>query len=184
MNSLAGHLLIAAPDMVDDFFSNTVVLMFRHSDEGAAGVILNRPSDVRVEVVWNDLRDQNHQLSQEMINIGGPCEGPLIAMHNSLTFAEEPVIPGVAMCVNIENLNQLVKQSHLSVKIFSGYAGWSPNQLESEFERGGWYSIPARPKHIFGESGELWRQVCGQFGDEIVNSVVNPKQIPIDPESN
>lgn len=184
MNSLAGHLLIAAPGMADDFFSSTVVLMLRHSDEGAAGVILNRPSDVQLGVVWSDLPIENTELANRPINIGGPCEGPLIAIHNSLTFAEEPLIPGVAMCVEVENLKKLVRQSHLSIKVFSGYAGWSPNQLESEIERGGWYSIPARPKHIFGDNLELWQQACAQFGDAIIGSVVNPDQIPRDPEVN
>ncbi|MEL7496420.1 MAG: YqgE/AlgH family protein [Planctomycetota bacterium] len=183
MNSMAGHLLIAAPDMVDAYFSNTVVLVFQHSDEGAAGLVLNKPSDVQVNSVWDEL-DAKNAHAEKLINIGGPCEGPLIAIHNSLAFAEFPLIPGVAMTVGIDNLRKLIRQTHQTVRLFSGYAGWSPEQLDAEIDQGGWFSIPARPNYIFGDAGDLWRKACAKFGDEIVNSIVDQTLIPEDPHLN
>lgn len=183
MNSLAGQLLIAAPEMSDDYFANSVVLVFQHSDEGAAGVVLNKPSDVRVDAVWSELNDPQSPPAEDVINIGGPCEGPIIAIHNSLAFAEVSVIPGVALTVGIDNLRKLMRQTQQTVRLFSGYSGWSPLQLESEIHRGGWYSIPARPKFIFGESVDMWRNACGQFGDQIIKGVAG-QNVPSDPTMN
>ena len=182
MDTMAGQLLIAAPGMIDDYFSDTVVLVFQHSEEGAAGVILNKPSDVQLATVWDDLDPENVHAS-DLINIGGPCEGPLLALHNSLALAEVPVIPGVALTVSIENLRKLVRQNHQSVRLFSGYAGWAPEQLDAEIEQGGWYSIPARPHFVFDDSTDLWQQACAKFGDEIITSVVGPR-VPSDPSVN
>ena len=144
MDSLAGHLLIAAPGMVDDFFSLTVVLLFQHSEEGAAGVILNKPTNIVAQTVWEELQESNPHASAP-ISIGGPCEGPLIAVHNSLAYAEYPVIPGVALTFESDSLKKLIRQPEQSIRLISGYSGWGPDQLENEIRQGGWYSIPARP---------------------------------------
>ncbi len=182
MDSLAGHLLIAAPGMVDDFFSLTVVLLFQHSEEGAAGVILNKPTNIVAQTVWEELQESNpHALAP--INIGGPCEGPLIAVHNSLAYAEFPVIPGVALTFESESLKKLIRQPEQSIRLISGYSGWGPDQLENEIRQGGWYSIPARPHLVFEEPSDMWRDACARYGDDIVTPIAG-RHVPSDPSMN
>ena len=182
MNSLAGHLLIAAPGMADDFFSLTVVLLFQHSDEGAVGVILNKPSDVCAHTVWDEIHENNPHANAP-INIGGPCQGPLMAVHNSLAFAEVPVIPGVALSFESDNLRKLIQQPEQSIRLFSGYSGWAPEQLENEICQGGWYTIPARPHLVFKDPTEMWRDACARYGDDILTPIAG-SHIPSDPSRN
>lgn len=186
MQSLTGNLLIAIPDLNDPNFFRTVVFLFQHSaEEGASGVILNRPSDVTVAKVWAEVANAPSNC-QDFVNIGGPVEGPLIALHTSLMFAEIPVIPGVSMSLGRENLNELVGQAgenEQRLKIYSGYSGWEPGQLESEIEQGGWLTLAATPDHVFDSPEGLWKQVCDQVGHDVLKSHLG-NHMPDDPSMN
>jgi putative transcriptional regulator len=181
-DSLAGHLLIAIPDMYDPNFSRTVVILFQHSEEGASGVVLNRPSDVTVARVWDEVAKEPCDC-QELINIGGPVEGPLIALHTSLALAESSVIPGVFISMGRDHLNELVNQTEQQFKIFSGYSGWGAGQLESEIEQGGWLTHAANADHVFDSPEGLWKQVCSQVGNDILMPHLG-KHLPGDPSLN
>lgn len=180
--SLAGHLLIAIPDLHDPNFSRTVVMMMQHSDEGASGVVLNRPSDVSIAKVWDEIAKDPCEC-HDMINIGGPVEGPLIALHTSLALAESTVLPGVFVSMGRDHLNELVNQTEQRFKIFSGYSGWSPGQLESEIEQGGWLTLPGNSEHVFDSPDGLWKQVCSQVGNDILMPHLG-KHLPGDPSLN
>ena len=182
MKTLSGHLLIAIPDLGDPNFSKTVVMLFQHDEEGASGVILNRPSDVTISAVWDEVAQEPSDC-MDPINIGGPVQGPLIALHGSRNFSETPVIEGVFVSLSRENLNGLVNQSEQPFKIYSGYSGWSPGQLESEIKQGGWLTMEANANHVFDTPDGLWRQVCDQFGNDILSSHLG-KHIPNDPSLN
>jgi len=69
---------------------------------------------------------------------------------------------------------------HASTRVFSGYAGWAPGQLETEIRAGGWYATEASPSLIFGDQTDLWRRACEQYGNEIISSAVG-QRIPSDP---
>ncbi len=169
MENLTGHLLIAIPDLGDPNFSKTVVMMFQHNEEGASGVILNRPSDVNIKRVWDEVADEPCDC-EDPVNIGGPVQGPLIALHGSLELAETPVVSGVFISVGRENLNELVHQTAKPFKLFSGYSGWGSGQLESEIQRGGWLTLKATAGHVFDSPDGLWRQVCDQVGNDVLKS--------------
>lgn len=167
MESLAGNLLIAVPDLQDVNFFRTVVFMFQHSEEGASGLILNRPSDVTIAKVWDEVAKEPTQC-QDYVSVGGPVESPLLALHSSLTLAEVPVISGVFLSLGRENLNQLVNQELQKFRIFSGYSGWGPGQLESEIEQGGWLIHPATDRQVFDTPEGLWKQVCNEVAHDIL----------------
>jgi len=167
MKTLAGKLLIAIPYLHDINFYRTVVLLFQHSEDGASGVVLNRPSEVTVADVWSEVASTPSHC-QDLVNIGGPVEGPLIALHSSLVWAETPVIDGVYLSMGRENLNELVCQDVQSFKLFSGYSGWGPGQLESEIEQGGWLIHQADVDHVFDSPEGLWKQVCAQVGHSVL----------------
>jgi putative transcriptional regulator len=182
MESLAGHLLIAIPELHDVNFFRTVVILFQHTEEGASGVILNRPSDVTVARVWDEVAKQPSECL-DFVNVGGPVEGPLISLHASLALAEAPVLSGVFLSMERDNLNELVSQSEQAFKIFSGYSGWGPGQLESEIEQGGWLTLPASSEHVFDSPEGLWKQVCCQVGHDILKPHIG-NHLPTDPSLN
>lgn len=182
MDNLAGHLLVAIPELQDANFFRSVVILFQHTEEGASGVILNRSSDVTVAKVWDEVAKEPSDC-QQYVNIGGPVAGPLIALHSSLALAETPVLPGVFISMGRENLNELVNQHEQQFKIYSGYSGWGPGQLESEIERGGWLTIQATASHVFDSPEGLWRQVCSQVGHDVLKPHIG-KHLPADPSLN
>ena len=184
MDSLAGQILIAIPDLPDSNFYRSVVIMLQHSHEGGTGVILNRPSNVTVSTVWDEISEEETCNSNEKINVGGPVEGPLIALHTSPSLAETEIIPGVYMSVRRDNLNSLVNQDQEQYRIFSGYSGWGSGQLESEIECGGWLTLRAKKSDIFGETESLWKNSCEHVGHKIMMPHMSRKSIPIDPSRN
>ena len=86
------------------------------------------------------------------------------------------------MAVKQDNLRRLM-QTESDVRLFSGYSGWAPGQLENEIERGGWYSTEASSSLIFGDPMDRWRQACEQFGNGIISDVVG-KQVSNNPSLN
>ncbi|HEV8293604.1 MAG TPA: YqgE/AlgH family protein, partial [Tepidisphaeraceae bacterium] len=80
-------------------------------------------------------------------------------------------------------IQQLVTQNHSKMKFFVGYAGWSPGQLESELEDGGWLMVSAENKHIFENDEDLWPLLMREISESIYQNL-NPKVIPQDPSTN
>lgn len=189
MKNLTGHLLIAIPDLGDPNFSKTVVLLFQHSEEGASGVILNRLSDASIRSVWDEVADHSCECD-DLIGIGGPVQGPLIALHSSLVHGETQVLPAVSesepplyISLSKHNLNGLVQQLSQPFKIFSGYSGWGPGQLESEIEQGGWLTLKAKSDHVFNSPEGLWRQVCDDVGKDVLMPLLG-RHVSGDPSLN
>lgn len=184
MSSLAGQLLIASMDLTNDFFAKAVVLVLEHSDaDGATGIALNKPSDVLLNEIWPELAKEQFGRSDELMNIGGPCDGPVIALHSCNDYAETRLLPGVSMAVKSNNLLHLVARTDSNVRMFTGYSGWVPGQLENEIKEGAWYATEASSSLVFCDQAELWRRACKQFGNKIIAPVAGD-QIPIDPSLN
>jgi putative transcriptional regulator len=182
VQSLKGHLLIAVPELPDRNFFRSVVLMFHHDESGASGVVLNRPSEISVAEIWQELSEIECDC-QQTVNVGGPVEGPLIALHTSLALAESQVIPGIFISMSRENLNSIVALDAQQFKLFSGYAGWGPGQLDAEVEVGGWLTLAAEFDHVFESPEELWKKVCEAFGQQIMQAQIG-KHVPPDPSLN
>ena len=183
MESRAGELLIAVPELPDANFFRSVVLVLQHTEEGASGVVLNRPSDVTVSKVWDEISEELCS-SNLPVNVGGPVEGPLIGLHSSLALGEVQILPGLLMSLRRENLNQLVMQKTHAFRIYSGYAGWGRGQLDSEIERGGWLTMPAEYEHVFASPDVLWKNVCEHVGHNIMLPHFGAKSLPSDPSMN
>ena len=93
MRSLKGHLLIASPSLLSSFFTRTVILMLDHTEEGAAGVVLNRPTEATLaeiaETVFSEADDW-----EKPLHLGGPVSGPLMILHELEALSDHEVIPG------------------------------------------------------------------------------------------
>lgn len=186
MSSLDGHLLVASPHMSDPNFSRTVVLIVQHSDEGAFGVVLNRPSKYTVRQVWEKIGEEGCD-NDRMLRLGGPVEGPLLALHAEPALSEREVLPGIHFSAQKEALCELVVGGKQPLLLISGYSGWSGGQLEGELKAGAWLTCPARAEYVFFDDDELdslWRQVAGEIGHAILFGNRPLKHEPEDPSLN
>jgi putative transcriptional regulator len=175
--------LIASPHLPDPNFYRSVVLMVEHLADGALGLIVNRVSGTRLEAIWQQISETECQ-SNQSVYVGGPVEGPLMALHTDPDLEGLEVLPEIYFSSERQVIETLVAQQAHRYRIFSGYAGWGPGQLEGELKLGGWLTAPAHADHIFGSHDELWQRVTHGIGDQITRETLNIRHVPIDPRSN
>lgn len=181
MESHTGKLLIATPELADPNFFRTVSLIFHHTEDGAAGVVLNRPSNTNIGQVWKDLKENQ---SKRMVQIGGPVEGPMMAIHTSLAYAESSILHGVYLSMSRENLDNLVQQTKHDFKMFCSYSGWGAGQLESEIRAGGWLISDCRIQDVFETPEEIWKIACEKVGNQIMFAKDSFDLSSVDPLAN
>jgi putative transcriptional regulator len=183
MQSLEGHFLVASPHLLDPNFVHAVILLVEHNEQGALGVVINRPTSKLVKDLWHDVGEAPCD-SQRPVFLGGPVSGPLLAIHQQQSLGEAEILPGVYFAAKKANLDQLVQDDQRPFKIFVGHAGWAPGQLESELESGAWFATPAKSEDLFREETDLWAEVKNHIGDSLLQSVLKIKEIPSDPSLN
>jgi putative transcriptional regulator len=181
MESARGQLLIAGPALLDPNFWRTVVLVVEHNEEGALGLVLNRPSETSVgEAVpqLEELVDASDQLY-----IGGPVQP------SSVIVLAEFEDPGDAALLAFDDVGVLGTGSSpeelaagvKAGRAFVGHAGWGPEQLDSELERGDWILEPATLADAFtAVPAELWAEVLTRKG----GSYALVARMPPDPSLN
>jgi putative transcriptional regulator len=156
MKSLKGHLLLASQSLQDENFAKSVVLLFDHSEDGAAGIILNRPSPVMVAHICQKVF-QFPSSWEKPLNIGGPVPGPLAAAHTIKDLADMEVIPGLYGALQPDHIQHLIRKQQEPTLFVLNYAGWGAGQLERELEEDSWLIMPARVEHVFWtEERPLW----------------------------
>jgi putative transcriptional regulator len=164
VDSLKGHLLIAVPALVDPNFRRTVVLVGEHTEEGALGLVLNRRSETTVEEAVPELTVLVE--GSEPVHVGGPVEPAAIVVigdfadpeqAGSLVFESVGFLPAE---VDPDALGELRR-----ARVFAGYAGWGPGQLDGELEEGSWIVEPAITTDVFTlDPDELWSEVLRRKG--------------------
>lgn len=170
-DSLRGRLLVATPDLQDPNFFRTVVLVLEHTDDGALGVILNRPSTATsVDTplpAWAPLA-----ADPAVIFVGGPVqpEAAIGVARRADTADPDGFAPLSAELgtVDLERDPTDVAPRVDRIRVFAGYSGWGPRQLEGELEHGGWFVIDAEPSDLWtADPDGLWRAVLRrQTGEE------------------
>ncbi|NIL97339.1 MAG: YqgE/AlgH family protein [Planctomycetales bacterium] len=183
MDFLKGKLLIAAPQLADPNFKQTVVLMIEHHEQGAFGVILNRPTQSTVKDLWAELSEGSCHC-QQAIHCGGPVTGSLLAVHKQDSLAQAEIMPGIFLAAEREYLDQLVREPAAEFRLFSGYAGWDKGQLEDEMLMGGWITSRATPDYIFDDTANLWSRVNRDITRTVLGAEKNLKHFPDDPSVN
>jgi putative transcriptional regulator len=166
VESLTGQLLIAGPAIVDPNFRRTIVLLAQHDEEGAVGVVLNRPADVTVGEAAPALTSLVPP--EEPLFVGGPMQP------QSAVVLAEFEHPELIDRVAFGSIGFLVDEDPESVgeirraRVFAGYAGWGEGQLELEMqEEGSWIVEPAVPEDVFApDPGRLWSSVLRRKGGE------------------
>jgi putative transcriptional regulator len=162
-----GKLLVAGKDLRDPNFSETVILLLEYNEQGAMGVVVNRATHIKL----SELLPRVEGLEQrgDTIYAGGPVERSEILM--LVRSAEEPehsraVFAGVYLSASAELLKRLAAQSprdDAPFRVYSGYAGWAPGQLDAEVGQGAWHIFPATAAVVFSPRPEdLWREFIGR----------------------
>ena len=167
MEPLQAQLLVATPQLPDENFYRSVVLLIHQDEEGAFGVVLNRPTNFPLKEVWHAITEKECDFDSP-IHMGGPVEGPLVAIHERKDIAENEILPGVFISSEKENLEKLFDDKVDRCKILSGYSGWGPDQLEAELETGSWFQTPATDEDVFSEDENLWEEVVDRIGKQIL----------------
>jgi putative transcriptional regulator len=180
VDALGGSLLIAGPSLWDPNFRRTVVLVGHHDEEGAVGVVLNRVTEVEVAVAAPPLATLAGPGAR--LFVGGPVQPQAavvvadfenpdraeVVAFGSIGFLPEEIGPA-----DVEELRR--------ARVFAGYAGWGPGQLEQELDEGSWLVDPAHPEDVFTDDPEeLWGEVVRRKGPEyrLLSTM------PLDPSTN
>ena len=166
MTSTAGRLLIAEPMLGDPNFERTVVLVVEHSDEGAMGLVLNRPTDLAVAgalPAWDHLASE-----PAVLHVGGPVEersGWCLALRRPDVAEPEGFVPvlGDAGLVDLDQDPGSVEGWALALRLYAGYSGWGAGQLDAELAQGAWFVVDADPADPFLEdSTDLWPRILAR----------------------
>lgn len=164
-----GRLLVAGPPLEDPNFRRTVVFMIEHNDDGALGVVLNRPSPIDIADAlpqWVGLA-----AAPPAVFIGGPVEqGSVLGLGRLVDDAAPegltPVHAGIGV-LDLEADPARLLGDVGGVRLFTGYAGWGPGQLEAELAMGGWFVVDAEPSDVTTTApDDLWRAVLRRQPDE------------------
>jgi putative transcriptional regulator len=182
VSSLTGRLLVATPVLSDPNFDRTVVLVLDHDEEGSLGVVLNRPTPVGVGAIleaWAELTGEPGVVFQ-----GGP-----VSLDAALGVATVPSgrdedgdgplgwrrVHGAIGLVDLEAPPELLAAELGSLRIFAGYAGWGPGQLEDELTGGAWYVVDSEPGDVSSPAPEgLWRAVLRRQRGELAMVATYP----------
>ena len=164
MSSFQGQLLIASPSLLDPNFRRTVVLVTEHGDEGAAGLVLNRPSEAPVA----ELVPQLEPLVDdgEQVFVGGPVQPNAVLVLGEFVDPDDAAVPlfGSLGFPALDEPDEVVPVTTRR-RVFAGYAGWGAGQLEDELAREDWILEPAQPDDAFTDAPqELWADVLRRKG--------------------
>jgi putative transcriptional regulator len=181
VSSLQGRLIVAAPSLIDPNFRRAVVLIAAHGDDGAMGIVLNRPTELKL----SEASDALDALAGagELVYQGGPVQTSAIIV---LAEWDEPeraaaiVLDRVGFVPGDEDI-ELLEPYVSRARVFAGHAGWGPDQLESELEREDWIVVEASAEDVFSEEPEaLWGDVLAREGGQYALLA----RMPADPSLN
>jgi len=180
MESTQGKLLLASPRLADPNFAQSVVLMIQHNEQGALGLVLNRPLTISVRQACETTLDAPCE-ADGFLHHGGPCEGPLMVLHGNELAKDADVFPGVFFTTEKSKIESLLKHQTQLARYFVGYSGWSAGQLEAEMELESWVVVEAAPDHVFQDAANLWVSLMRR---ELLGQWIDPARIPDDPTVN
>jgi putative transcriptional regulator len=163
---LKGQLLLDSGQLRGSFFQRTVVLICQHDAEGAFGLVLNRSTGSKVgDMIVADLPEA---LKACPLYLGGPVQPSALSfLHTDAFIADANVLPNLSLGHSLDNLIEIGESFSTTQKIrmFAGYAGWSPGQLEEEMKRKAWLTHPASLELVFDTRPEqLWQGILSQKG--------------------
>ena len=158
-----GTFLVASRRLQDPNFKETVVLLVDYGVEGAMGLVINRPSAVRLATVFPDIKELKER--KDTVYVGGPVSVNQMLMlirSANVPEASQEITQDVYISSSWKVLERLIKRTAKgeTFRLFAGYAGWAPNQLDLERSRGDWYVLNADAAAVFTQNpAELWPEL-------------------------
>lgn len=164
--SLKGQLVLDNGRLEGSFFHRTVLLICQHDSDGAFGLVLNRPTGQKVgDALMTNLPDS---LKTNDLFLGGPVQQQALSyLHSDHFLPEANVLPNLHLDHSMDELMDLGESFSATqrIKVFAGYAGWSPGQLDDEMKRNTWLTHPASIDLVFHSPvEELWSMILKQKG--------------------
>lgn len=157
-----GLFLVAKPSLQDPNFRQTVVLVTQADDASTVGVILNRPTSLPLrELLSGDYATHNYR---DRLYFGGPVmRQAIVALFRAPTPPAAPafhVLKQVYLSMHPDNIRGLLSQPGRGYRLYAGFAGWAPRQLEGELFRADWFVLPADERLLFRKDPEgLWEEL-------------------------
>jgi putative transcriptional regulator len=180
VNSLKGELLLAGGGLLDLNFRQTVVLIAEHNDDGAVGVVLNRAASTPLSEAVPELTALPG--TDDRLFVGGPVapdNAVILAQFEHPDAADEIIFEDIGIHSPIDT--PPVDPVVIRARVFAGYSGWGPGQLEAEMSSDAWLHTPAHVSDVFcGDPDELWREVIERMGP----GYAMLRQMPFDPSAN
>lgn len=179
-SDLATGFVAAMPQLLDPNFRRTVVFLLRSDEEGAFGLVINRPTEVSVRALCASQGIEYRGRAAAPMMFGGPVEVDrhLLVLHGEAPLPglgpedEVEVAPGVRLVTALEGLAALAEGGARRFRCYAGYAGWAPGQLESELEDGAWVPLEVDPRLVFDEDPErVWDLALRRAGIDPVTLV-------------
>jgi putative transcriptional regulator len=178
-----GSLLVALPALTDPNFNQTVVLLCEAAPEGTMGLVLNRPTPLRLSEALPD----QHLLEgcDVPVFLGGPVQTDRILILNRGAAADEdflPVADGVFLGGTVEALKEAATGLGITGEFrpYRGYAGWGPGQLEAEVEEGAWLVLPGDPEMVFCRHPETaWQGIMARLGGPLAIYATMPGDLSL-----
>jgi putative transcriptional regulator len=184
MESLQGQLLIATPQILTPIFYRSVILMLEHNQDGALGVILNRPTNATVTSLAGKVFADDFAWDKPL-QFGGPVPGPLMVLHALEDLADQEVLPGLFSTIEATKVQEVISRKPEPCLVLANYSGWGSGQLESEFDRESWLTLPATVEHVFWAGEEdLWQVVRRQANVRTLSDFLGLRDLPSDPSLN
>ena len=172
--TLTNQLLIAMPGMLDPNFSTTVTLICEHNEEGALGIVINRPLDLKLGGLFEQLEveDPDPRAANSPVVMGGPV-GPErgFVLHNPGGQYENSLAVSSEICLTLSRdiIDAMASGKGPGKSLVAlGYAGWEPGQLEDEMLANSWLNVPATPEIVFDiPFSERWMSAAKTLGIDI-----------------
>lgn len=162
MDSVRGKLLLANGSLFGDVFRQTVILMADHDDDGALGFVVNRPTDM---IVDRDESAEHLDVVEALVYSGGPVQQSLLSVIAEF-ISSEHAAKLIFDAVGFLNLETSAPTAVKRARVFAGYSGWGPGQLENEIAEGSWVITDATADLVFGDPEEMWREALRRMGGE------------------
>ncbi|MCL6544537.1 MAG: YqgE/AlgH family protein [Bryobacteraceae bacterium] len=172
-NLATGKFLVASPDISDDAFARTVILLVRYDQRGTAGLILNRVSSIPVSQALKGL--SNAPASTGSVYLGGPVgQTAVLALlrSRSTPSGARRILEGCQLISDADLLNKQLGAGATSenLRVYLGYTGWAAGQLEREIEAGEWLIFPGETRLVFDPHPEtLWSRLIGRLEQQLAN---------------
>jgi putative transcriptional regulator len=179
-SSLAPSLLVAMPQLLDPNFKRAVVLLVHHDDEGTFGLVVNRPSEIPVRQLCQNLEIPWRGDADALLRWGGPVQpdtGWVLFDEGASPDVDDAseVVPGVSMAGSLDALRRIAHAPPRRLELMLGYAGWGPHQLEDELAQGAWLLAPACAEVVFGVAPDaMWEHVVRGLGIDPTTLVATP----------